>query len=310
MTDLFQEAVIVSILAATVRIATPILLAAMGELIVERGGIWNMGVEGTMLFSAFFSYFFAVETGSLAVGVAAGVITGSLSGMFISVMTSTLKVDHFVSGLGYNLLAGGVTLFCFRIYTEGQSTPIFESFPEVAIPVLSNIPYLGEILFTQRIITYFALLLVPAVWYFLYKTQTGLEIRSMGENPKALDMRGLSVIKRQYLVLIGGSALIGLGGAFLVLGYSDRFVPYMTGGRGWLAIVAIVAGNWLPYRTFAAVLVFAFLDAIATHAQALGVSVPHQFFLALPYVASIVLIMVLRSKSRQPVALGIPYRRE
>ncbi len=309
MSELFQETVIVSILAGMVRIMTPILLAAIGELVTQRAGIWNMGIEGTMLMGVFVAYIVATATGSLWLAVFAAMMAGALVGLLTAFMTATMRVDHFITGLGINLLSAGLTLFWFRIYIAGRPQPTFDGFENVAIPVLSSIPYLGEILFNQRAITYFAFLAVPAVWFLLFKTRLGLEIRCLGENPKALDIKGLNVTIRQYVAIIIGSVMTGLGGGFLMLGYSDRFLPDLSAGRGWLALVAIIAGNWMPKGVLAAVLVFALLESIATHIQVLGIDVPHQIFLALPYLASIFILMGVRDNVKQPVRLGIPYFR-
>lgn len=309
MSELFQEAILISILAGTLRIMTPILFAAIGELVTQRAGIWNMGVEGTMLMGAFTAYIVATATGSVWLAVLVSMMVGGIVGLLIAFMTATMRVDHFITGLGVNLLAAGLTLYWFRIYIKGRAQPTFEGFENVPIPLLSSIPWLGEILFTQRFLTYVAFACVPAIWFLLYHTRWGLELRCLGENPKALDIKGLSVVGRQYAAILIGSVMTGLGGGFLMLGFSDRFLADITAGRGWLAIVAIIAGNWLPRGVLAAVLVFALLESIATHVQVLGLSVPHQIFLALPYFASIVLLMGLRRKSSQPLRLGIPYFR-
>lgn len=309
MGELFQEAILISILAGTVRIMTPILFAAIGELVTQRAGIWNMGVEGTMLMGAFTAYFVATSTGSIWLAVAAAMAAGGLMGLLTALLTATMRVDHFISGLGINLLVAGLTLYWFRMYIKGRAQPTFDGFSNVEIPVLSSIPYLGEILFTQRLLTYVAFAMVPLVWFLLYRTRWGLELRCLGENPKALDIKGLSVSARQYAAVLFGSVLTGLGGGFLMLGFSDRFLADITAGRGWLAIVALIAGNWMPKGVLAAVLVFAFLESVATHVQVLGIGVPHQIFLAMPYLASILLLMGLRRKSSQPQRLGIPYFR-
>lgn len=309
MGELFQEAVLVSILAGMIRIATPILFAAIGELVTQRAGIWNMGVEGTMLMGAFTAYFIATATGSLWFAMLMAMVAGAVVGLIIAFMTVTMRVDHFITGLGINLLIAGLTLYWFRIYIGGRQQPTFSGFEDVPIPGLSGVPFLGDILFDQRLLTYVAFALVPAVWYLLYRTRWGLEFRCLGENPKALDIKGLSVIARQYAAVLFGSVMTGLGGGFLMLGFSDRFLADITAGRGWLAIVALIAGNWMPRGVLAAVLVFALLESIATHVQVLGINVPHQIFLALPYLASILLLMGLRRHSRQPQRLGIPYFR-
>ncbi|BBD37466.1 ABC transporter permease [Aminobacter sp. Y103A] len=310
MSQLFQEAIIISILASTIRIMTPLLFSAMGELITQRAGIWNMGVEGTMLTGAFAAYLVATLTGSLWLAVLAAILAGAVMGMVIAFMTATLRVDHFIAGLGLNLLAGGLTLYWFQSYIQGRAQPIFSGFQDVDIPLLSDIPVIGPVLFSQRALTYVALLVVPVVWFLLYRSRYGLELRCLGENPKALDIKGLSVSARQYLAVMLGSAMTGLGGGFLMLGFSDRFLADFTAGRGWIVIVALIAGNWRPRGVLIAVTAFAFLESLATHLQVVGAQVPHQLLLALPYLASIGLLMGLRFRSGQPARLGIPYARE
>ena len=309
MSELFQEAVIISILAGTFRVMTPILFAAIGELVTQRAGIWNMGVEGTMIMGAFTSYMVATTTGSLYLAVLAGILSGVGMGVITAFMIATVRVDHFITGLGLNLLVGGLTLFWFRLYTGGGYAPTFTSLENAPIPVLSSIPILGDIFFNQKLLTYVAFVSVPVIWYFLYRTRWGLEIRCLGENPKALDIKGLNVVLRQYVAILIGSGFTGLGGAFLMLAFSDRFQPDLTAGKGWLAIVAIIAGKWLPKGVFIAVLVFAFLGSVAVHVQILDIDIPYQIFLALPYLASIILLIGLRKKINQPAKLGVPYFR-
>ncbi|WP_296736757.1 ABC transporter permease [Mesorhizobium sp.] len=310
MSQLFQEAIIVSILAATIRTMTPLLFSAMGELITQRAGIWNMGVEGTMLTGSFAAYIVATTTSSLWLAVLAAILAGALMGVIIAFMTATLRVDHFIAGLGLNLLAGGLTLYWFQSYIQGRAQPTFSGFRDIAIPLLSDVPFVGPILFSQRALTYLALLSVPLVWFLLYRSRYGLELRCLGENPKALDVKGLSVTARQFAAVMAGSAMTGLGGGFLMLGFSDRFLADFTAGRGWIVVVALIAGNWKPKGVLIAVTAFAFLESLATHLQVLGAQVPHQLLLALPYVASIVLLMGVRFRSGQPARLGIPYNRE
>lgn len=309
MSQLFQEAIIVSILAATIRSVTPLLFSAMGELITQRAGIWNMGVEGTMLMGAFAAYIAATSTGSLWLAVLAAILAGALMGLIIAFMTATLRVDHFIAGLGLNLLASGLTLYWFQSYIQGRAQPTFSGFRDVAIPLLSDIPVVGPILFSQRLLTYVAFLAVPAVWFLLYRSRYGLELRCLGENPKALDVKGLSVTARQFAAVMIGSAMTGLGGGFLMLGFSDRFLADFTAGRGWIVVVALIAGNWKPKGVLIAVTAFAFLESLATHLQVLGAHVPHQLLLALPYLASIVLLMGVRFRSSQPAQLGVAYKR-
>lgn len=310
MLELLQGPLLISILAGMVRIATPLLFSAMGELVTQRAGIWNISVEGTMLLGAVVAYVVASTTGSPWLALLAAVLACALISLIMSFVTIVLKAEQFVAGLALNLLASGLTLFWFQTYVIGREPPKFAGFDQVDVPLLSDIPFLGPILFSQRLLTYVAFLLPVAVWFFLYRTKYGLEIRCVGENPKALDVKGLSVGWRQCLAIMFGSLMSGFGGAFLMLGYSDRFVPDLIAGRGWLVVVAIIAGNWMPFRVVGAIFIFALLEAVAIHAQVVGVSIPHHFFLILPYVASLVLLAGLRSRTHQPEALGVPYSRE
>ena len=258
---------------------------------------------------AFAAYIAATSTGSLWLAVLAAILAGALTGLIIAFMTATLRVDHFIAGLGLNLLASGLTLYWFQSYIQGRAQPTFSGFRDVAIPLLSDIPVVGPILFSQRLLTYVAFLAVPAVWFLLYRSRYGLELRCLGENPKALDVKGLSVTARQFAAVMIGSAMTGLGGGFLMLGFSDRFLADFTAGRGWIVVVALIAGNWKPKGVLIAVTAFAFLESLATHLQVLGAQVPHQLLLALPYLASLVLLMGVRFRSGQPARLGVPYLR-
>jgi simple sugar transport system permease protein len=312
--DLLETGIVVAMLAATLRIATPLLLASIGELVVQRAGIWNLGIEGTMLMAAYVAYAVALSTGSLWLGAGAAILSGVTMNMIMAVCAATFKVNQFIVGLGMNMFAAGTTLFLYReaaMASRGEVLPGLQTSDPVFIPLFSDIAYVGEILFSQQPITYFALFMVPVVWWFLYRTRYGLEIRSLGENPKALDTKGLGVAVRQYGALAFGGAMTGLGGAFLVLAQTDRFVPGMTGGRGWLAFVIIIAGRWRPWPILLAVLVFAALEAFQLQAQGMGIQVPYQLLLALPYVVAIVAMMMnVRGLSGQPEHLGMPYRRE
>ncbi|WP_347312064.1 ABC transporter permease [Defluviimonas sp. SAOS-178_SWC] len=309
MSELLSPEILMSILTASVGVATVILLAALGELVTERSGIWNMGVEGTMLTGCLIAYLVMTGTGSPVAAALVAMVAGLAVGLLIGFMTITLRVDHFVTGLGFNLLASGLTLFWFRSYVGGASPPTYSTIDRVPVPLLSKIPVVGPILFDQHLLTYITFLSVPVIAFFLRRTTYGLETRAAGENPQFLEAKGLSVATRQYSAVLFGSALTALGGAFLMLAFADQFRPDISGGRGWLAIVAVIAGNWRPARTMVAVLIFAILDSVAVHAQGVGVNIPYQFFLMLPYVASILLLVFIRSRSGQPAKLGVPYLR-
>lgn len=310
--QIFEAAIIASILASMIRLATPLLLAALGELVTERSGVMNLGVEGMMLLSAFTSFMATYYSGNLWWGVAAGILTGGLMALLMAFMAITLKVEQIVTGMALNLLGAGISLFWLRLMTSTAKVDylIVEIFKPLEIPGLSDLPFIGEILFSHRWITYFAFFSVPVIWFFLYRTRYGLQIRSVGENPKAVDTKGVNVARLQYAATIFGGMMAGLAGTFLTLAASPRFVSGISGGRGWLAIVIVIAGNWLPWRIMIASLVFALLDAFQLHLQGIGVQIPYQILLALPYVFAIIAMMGGRARSEAPSALGVPYSRE
>lgn len=308
MSSLLTPEILLSILVASLGMATVILPAALGELVTERAGIWNMGVEGTMLAGCLAAYVALALGASPFTASLAAIGAGLASGLIIAFMTVTLRVDHFVTGLGFNLLSSGLTLYLYRTFTAGAKVEGYSTIAKLPIPYLSDIPFLGPIFFDQHLLTYLMVVLVPVVSVFLRRTTWGLECRAAGENPRFLEVKGLSVAKRQYAAVLFGSAMTALGGAFLMTAFITEFRPDVSGGRGWLAIVAVIAGNWRPWRTAAAVLVFAVLDSLAVHAQGTGVSIPYQFFLMLPYAASILFLVFIRGRSGQPARLGVPYR--
>ncbi|MGE0008045.1 MAG: ABC transporter permease [Parvibaculaceae bacterium] len=308
--DLLEASIIVSVLAATVRIATPILLAAVGEMIAERSGVYNMGIEGTMLMGAFTAYIGAYYTGSLWLGVLVAMVTGGLMSLVFAFLVISLKIEQIVTGLALNLLGSGLSIFWLRAAFAGAGqTPTIPFFGNAPVPLLSGIPFLGPILFDQKMLTYVAFLAVPAAWYLLFRTRYGLELRCAGENPKALDIKGIDASARQYAAVVFGGLMAGLGGAFLTVGSAARFVPEMTNGRGWLAIVIVIAGMWRPVPVLLATLVFSFLDALQLQIQGIGVAIPYQLLLAMPYICAILALAVRRSQSGAPAMLGIPYRR-
>ena len=311
LVNILQGTIIISMLSGMIRIATPILLAALGELVTERAGILNLGVEGIVLTGAFAGFFVAHQTESMALALLAAVVSGGLMSLLMVFIAATLKVDQIVTGLALNLLASGITFYWYRVSFDSAGVmPNVDIMKIAKIPLLSKIPVLGEVLFSQHLLTYFAFIMVAVIWYFIYKTKYGLEIRCLGENPKAIDIKGINVTRLQYLAVIFGGMMGGLGGAFLTIASAGIFVPDMSAGRGWLAIVVVIAGNWRPFRIMLATLVFSFLDAFQLQAQSLGVEFPYQILLALPYVLAIAFLVAGRVRSEAPAHLGIPYRRE
>lgn len=313
LTTLLQATIIINILASTVRISTPLLLGAMGELVTERAGVMNLGIEGTMLMSCYVAFLVDFQTGSTILAILAAMLTGALMSLIMAFMASTMKVDQTVTGLALNLLASGISLFWYRVAFKGISTesiPTIQPMGITKIPFLSNIPYIGEILFSQGLLTYLAFIMVPVIAFFLYRTKIGLSIRSLGENPRAVDMKGINVTRLQYLSVIFGGVMSGLAGAFITIGTTVRFLPEITAGRGWLALVIVIAGNWKAGRILMATLLFAFLDAFQLQLQGIGIQFPFQILLAAPYIMAILVVMGSRARSLAPRHLGVPYLRE
>lgn len=308
--QLLQSTVLVSVLAATIRIATPVLLAALGELVAERAGVYNMGVEGTMLLGAVMAYLVAAESGSLWLGLVASGLFGGLTSLCFGFLVITLRIEQIVTGLAINLPGSGLTVFWMRTaYSDADKTPAILQFEVLPLPLLADIPVLGPVLFQQKLLTYLALLAVPAIPFFLYRTRQGLDLRCCGENPKALGIKGLSVAARQFAAVVFGGLMAGVGGAFLTLAGSARLVPEITAGRGRLAIVIVLAGMRRPVPVLVATLVFSFLDALQLQIPGIGVSIPYQLLLAMPYCVAILVLAVRRRHSGAPDRLGIPYVR-
>lgn len=312
MNDVVEALISVSVLATAIRIATPLLFAALGEMVVERVGVLNLGIEGTITIGAFVSFAVADKTGSLTAGVVAGALAGVLLALVMALLVATARVEQVVAGLALNLIGIGMAFYLFRaVYpqTGGDGLPQTDTFDVAVVPGLADIPFIGDILFRQHWLTYVVFLAAPLLWYFLNRTQRGLEWCSVGHNPAACDMRGISVVQVQYGALMFGGAMAGLAGAFLSVFISGLFVPGVAAGRGWIALAIVIFGNWRVSHIVIGALFFGFLDAYQLSLQARGVNVPHQLLLSLPFVLTIVALVANRATSRQPMHLGVPYFR-
>jgi simple sugar transport system permease protein len=305
--DLLTETVLISILYTTLQSATPILLAALGETIAESAGVYNIGLEGTMLAGAFAAFLATLWTGQPWCGVLAGSLGGVAAAAVLAGLSVTLKLEQIVVGLAINLLVAGLAAFLYKVWFGTGDAPVIATLDAAPIPLLASIPVLGPVLFRQKGLTYLALLLVPVISIGLYRTRIGLELRSIGENPAVLEARGLNIRVRQTAAVLLGGALAGLGGAWLSAGSSVHFAPELVNGRGWLAIIAVVAGGWRPGGVLIATLCFAFLDALQLQVQGVGIKIPFQILLAAPYVVSIGMLALRRSGRRAPSMLGIPF---
>lgn len=300
---------VIALTAAALRVATPLLLAALGETMAERAGVLNLGIEGTMFIGAFAGFVVAAVSGSLWLGLIGAIVIGMASGLLMGLLTVTYRLNQHVAGLGVTLLTTGLALFSYRLLFGASSTQTrIEPFSQ--IDPLGAVEPIGE-LFRQYPLTYLALLGVPLVWWVLFRTRFGLRLRAVGENPEAADMAGVNVFRMRYTALIVAGGLMGLAGAFLSLAQLGAFTFGIIAGRGWLAIALVIFGNWNPFKVLLGALLFGLVQAIQLRLQAEGVTaVPYEMFLALPYLVTIVALALAGRNAAYPAALLKPYRRE
>jgi len=309
--EIFSAAFITGLLGATMRMATPIIFAMLGEILSERAGVLNLGIEGTMLFGAMTGFLVTLNTGSLWMGVIMAAVVGMVMSLLMAFLAVFLGLSQHVSGLGITLLATGLAMFIYRLqFGSPVVPPIVDPFTRIEIPLLSQIPIIGQGLFNQYSLTYIAWLLIPAVWVLLYKTKAGLIIRTVGENPFAADTVGVNVNLTRTLCLVAGGALMGVGGAFLTLAHQNMFLKDVVGGRGWVAVAMVIFGNWGPVKGTLGALIFGLLDGLQLRLQGLGLQIPFDIFLMVPYVITILALIGVSRKASVPAALLQPYRRE
>ncbi len=283
------------------RLTTPILLAALAALITDRAGVMNIGLEGIMLSSALMGVIGSAFTQSAFIGLLCALITGVIMGGIMSYFSLNLKTDIILTGIAINLLSSGGTVFVLYSVAKdkGMSTSLASlTMPIINIPIISSIPVLGDILSGHNMLTYLAFILVFVVWVLLYKTPLGLQIRVVGENPHAAESVGINVKKIQYSALIISGALASMGGAYMSMGYMDKFARDMTAGRGFIALAAEALGRGTPFGTLAASLVFGTADALGSNLQVLNI--PVQFIQMMPYLFTIIgLVIYSMSKVKQ-----------
>ncbi|WP_347268221.1 ABC transporter permease [Paracoccus sp. (in: a-proteobacteria)] len=296
-----------TLIGAAWRLATPLIFASVGEVISERAGVLNIGIEGTMAAGAFCGFAATFASGSLHLGLAAGIMAGIVFGLIFGFFTITVKADQIVVGAAINMLGLGLTGFLFRTYyvSTGKGVDIAQP---VHIPFLSDIPYLGEALFRQNLIVYSTIPVAVLAAVLLYRTSFGLTLRAVGDHPKAVDVAGRSVAAYRYGAVVIGSALAGLGGAFLTLGHSNQFVEGMTSGRGFIALAVVVFARWSPLGAFFVSLLFGVFYALQLQLQAQPMlNIPYQALQVLPYVMTILALVLVRGKNVAPRKLGVPY---
>lgn len=311
MIEFLTGAVFVGFVASTIRLAVPLIFASLGEVVAQRSGILNLGLEGVMLVGSFIGFVAANVSGQLWLGVLAGMLSGLIIALVTAVFDVTLGADQTIVGIMVVIAAGGfVTYLNTVIYGGSYISPTIEGFQPVPIPWLVDIPVIGETFFDQNILVYLAFLSVPLIAVGLSKTTWGLRLRGVGEDPLAAEAMGVSVLRVRYLALLFGGLMAGLGGAFLTLGYLGTFNDNITAGRGWIAIALVYFGQWNPYRVLAGALLFGGVNALQLRLQAQGADLPFQFMLMLPYLLTILVLLGISRKGRGPAALCVPYRRE
>ncbi|PCJ84597.1 MAG: ABC transporter permease [Hyphomicrobiales bacterium] len=300
-----------SLWVAAIRIASPLIFATMGELICERAGVLNLGIEGIMVSGAFTGWLTVYLGGDLWAGVLVAGLTGAMFGLLHGFLTVPLGLSQHVTGIGITLLATSLTYFTYRVaLSDVTSPPKIDAFEPYAVPGLSEIPFLGEILFYQTPLTYFAYFIVALVSWGLYRTPLGLAVRAVGENPSAVEAQGISVTAIRVGAVMTGSALMAIGGAFLTMSSFNSFFFEMINGRGWICIALVVFGSWRPGKALLGAILFAAFDAYQIRLQQVtGGVVPYQLFLMMPYVLSILALIIVARRASYPKALMIPYQK-
>ncbi|HZD55322.1 MAG TPA: ABC transporter permease [Anaerolineales bacterium] len=307
ITDLFAANVIVGILASGIRLATPYLYAAIGETFGQRSGILNLGVDGQMLLGAFAGFYVAFNTGNLWLGVFAAMLVGFAMGLAMAFISVTLRAEQGISGIGVYLFGLGLSDLLFQ-KTLGTVETV-SGFRPVHIPVLSDIPVIGEIFFSHNILVYIAFALVPISWFVLNKTTLGLKIRSVGENPHAADSLGVSVSRVRYFTVTFGGMMSGLAGASLSIALLNVFQQNMTNGLGFIAVALVYFGGWRPVGVLVGSLLFSMVNALQLWVQVLNIPIPSEYAVMMPYVLTILALVVAVQRVRPPAALTKPFER-
>lgn len=311
MLDLLDVLLTAGFWAATIRIACPLILGTIGELICERAGVLNLGIEGIMTIGAMSGWMWVYLGGDLWTGLLFAAFIGGLFGLLHSAFTVHLGLSQHVSGIGITMLATALSFYVFRMMLPASTTPPkIVPFQPLEIPFLSDIPFLGEALFSHTPMTYLAFAIVPVVFYVLHRTPVGLAVRMAGENPMALEAQGINVLSIRTGAVIVGSALMAVGGAYLTMSAFDAFYFGMINGRGWISVALVIFASWRPGKALLGAILFAAIDAFQVRAQLSAATfIPYQFFLMLPYVLSIAAMVVMARQARYPKALLVPFRR-
>lgn len=305
--ELFSATVIIGILASGIRLSTPYLYAAIGETFGQRSGVLNLGVEGQMLLGAFAAFYIAFTTGSLWLGVLAALLVGAIMGLAMAFVTVNLNAEQGISGIGFYLFGLGMSDLLFQKMLGTVET--VKGFPKLQIPFFSDIPVIGEIFFNQNLLVYGAFLMVPVCWFVLNKTNLGLKIRAVGENPEAADSLGVSVARVRYFTIILGGTLSGMAGASLSIALLNVFQQNMTSGLGFIAVALVYFGGWRAVGVLGGALLFSLVNSLQLWIQVLGIPIPSDIAVMMPYILTILVLVVTVKRVRSPSALTKPFER-
>ncbi len=302
------------VLAATLRLATPIALAALGGVISERSGVVNIALEGCMLVGAFFAVFAADKTGSLLVAVAVGIAAGVLLAALHALASVTFLADQIVSGMALNILAVGLTSYLnYELYGTTGTPPDLTGVPSVDLGFLDTVPLVGGAVGHQSAIVWVTVVLVVLLQLFLFRTVPGLRLRAVGEHPRAADTVGIDVRLTRYWAVLASGGLAALGGVYLSLAVAGSFTDSMTNGKGFIGLAAMIFGRWTPVGALAAAIIFGYGDALSVSlqgAEVAGFRFPVQLLSTIPYVFTILAVAGFVGRSRAPAADGLPYESE
>ena len=307
ISELFTTTVLVGILASGIRLAAPYLFASLGETFGQKSGVLNLGVEGIMLLGAFAAFYTTFVTENPWLGLLAAIIVGGIMGLAVAVINVTLKAEQGISGIGIYLFGLGMSELLFQ-KTLGTVETV-SGFSSVYIPFLSDIPIIGEIFFQQNILVYIAYLMVPIAWFVLGKTTLGLKIRAVGENPEAADTLGVSVSGVRYTTEIFGGVMSGIAGASLSIALLNVFQQNLTSGLGFIAVALVYFGGWRPLGVLVGSLIFSMINALQLWVQVLNIPIPSDVAVMLPYVLTILALIIAVQRVRPPSALTKPYDR-
>ncbi|MCK4977836.1 MAG: ABC transporter permease [Anaerolineales bacterium] len=307
LSDLFTASVLIGILSSGIRLATPYLYAAIGETFGQRSGMLNLGVDGVMLMGAFSGFYVVLITNDYWLGLLAAIIVGGLMGLATAFINVTLQAQQGISGIGIFLFGLGMSDLLFQKLVHNVET--VSGFPDVPIPLLSDIPVIGDIFFNQNVLVYGAYLLVPLAWFILNKTTLGLKINSVGENPAAADSLGVSVTGVRYLTVTLGGVLAGVAGASLSIALLGVFQQNLTNGMGFIAIALVYFGGWRPLGVLVGSLIFSMVNSLQIWVQVIGIPIPSDIAVMLPYILTILVLVLSSGRFRQPSALTKPYER-